>query len=140
MEEENAKLTGNSLLARERRYFSEAVKKLIVEEIDAGLSKVGAERKYNISHASIFKWYAKYSKHYMSTFKTVMEHEIDSIKLKKIESELEMVYGMLGRSKAENLLLQAIIEKADESMGTDLKKNFGTPPLPNFSAKKTTLK
>ncbi len=140
MKEEITKSKEEVLLRRERRYFSESVRRLIVEEIDNGLSKAEAERKYMVSHATIFKWYAKYSKCYQATFKTVVEHESDSIKVKKLEAELESVYAILGRSKAENLLLQTVIEKANEAMGTDLKKNFGTSPLPSFSTKKTTLK
>jgi hypothetical protein len=50
------------------------------------------------------------------------------------------MYALLGRSKAENLLLQTVIEKADEALGTDLKKNLDTLLLQNFSIKKTPSK
>jgi hypothetical protein len=138
--EDVTKLKSENSLSRERRYFSESVRKLIVEEIDQGLSKAEAARKYKVSHASIYKWYARYSKRYQASIVTVVEHVSDSVKVKQLEAELERMYALLGRSKAENLLLHTVIEKADEALGTDLKKNLDTLLLQNFSIKKTTLK
>jgi hypothetical protein len=138
--EEVIKLKSENPLSRERRYFSESVRKLIIEEIDLGLSKAAAARKYKVSQASIYKWYAMYSKHYQASIVTVVEHVSDSIKVKQLEAELERMYALLGRSKAENLLLQTVIEKADEALGTDLKKNLDTLLLQNFSIKKTPSK
>jgi transposase len=138
--EEVTKLKNDLPLGRERRFFSETARKLIVKEIDHGLSKAEASRKYKVSQMSIYKWIVKYSEHYKATFKTVVEHESDSIKLKKLEAELERTYAILGREKAENLLLTTVIEKADEAMGTDLKKNLDTLRLQNFTTKKETIK
>jgi hypothetical protein len=138
--EEVIKLKSENPLSRERRYFSESVRKLIIEEIDLGLSKAAAARKYKVSQASIYKWYAMYSKHYQASIVTVVEHVSDSAKVKQLEAELERMYALLGRSKAENLLLQTVIEKADEALGTDLKKNLDTLLLQNFSIKKTPSK
>ena len=120
---------------RARRYFSESARRLIVQEIDDGLSIAEASRKYEVSHASIYKWYALYSKHYKATLVTVVEHVSDSLRVKKLEAELEQTYAILGRAKAENMLLHKVIDKADEAMGVDIKKNFDTPPLPNSSIK-----
>ena len=138
--EEVIKLKSENPLSRERRYFSESVRKLIIEEIDLGLSKAAAARKYKVSQASIYKWYAMYSKHYQASIVTVVEHVSDSVKVKQLEAELERMYALLGRSKAENLLLHTVIEKADEALGTDLKKNLDTLLLQNFSIKKTPSK
>lgn len=125
---------------RARRYFSESARRLIVQEIDDGLSKAEASRKYEVSHASIYKWYALYSKHYKATLVTVVEHVSDSLRVKKLEAELEQTYAILGRAKAENMLMHKMIEKADEAMGIDIKKNFDTPPLLNSSTKFTKKK
>lgn len=138
--EEVVKSKGENSLSRERRYFSESVRRLIIEEIDLGLSKAQAARKYKVSQATIYKWYARYSKRYQASIVTVVEHVSDSVKVKQLEAELERMYALLGRSKAENLLLLTVIEKADESLGTDLKKNLDTLLLQNFSIKKTPHK
>lgn len=122
---------------RERRYFSEAARKSIVEEIDNGLGKAEASRKYEVSEGSIYKWVAKYSKHYRSLLVKVVEHASDSNKVKKLEAELQQTYALLGRAKAECLLLETIIEKADEAQGIDLKKSFDARRLQHFTTKKT---
>ena len=133
--EQVIKLKDAVVVARERRYFSESARRLIVQEIDDGLSKAEAGRKYSVSHAAIYKWYALYSPHYKAVLVTVVEHVSDSIRVKKLEAELEQTYAILGRAKAENMLLHKVIEKADEAMGTDIKKNFDAPLLPNSSTK-----
>lgn len=122
---------------RERRYFSESARRFIVEEIDNGLSKAEAARKYEVSQGSIYVWISKYSTRYKSTLVKVVEHASESNKVKKLEQELEQAYAMLGRVKAEAMFLEKIIEKADEAYKTDLKKNFDGQPLPGSTIKKT---
>ena len=129
------KLKNEVKVARERRYFSESARRLIVQEIDDGLSKAEAGRKYGVTQTTIYKWYALYSKHYKAVLMTVVEHVSDSIRVKKLEAELEQTYAILGRAKAENMLLHKVIEKADEAMGTDIKKNFDALRLPTSSTK-----
>jgi hypothetical protein len=41
----------------------------------------------------------------------------------------------LGRAKAENMLLHKVIDKADEAMGMDIKKNFDTQRSPTSFTK-----
>ena len=105
---------------RERRYFSESARRSIVEEIENGLSKSEAARRYSVTETSIYKWIARYSKHYGQQLKQVVEHESDSVRLRHVEAELEQVYALLGRAKAESMVLGRIIEQADEALGTDL--------------------
>jgi transposase-like protein len=141
--EQVAKLGTENSVARERRYFSESARRMIVEEIDAGLSKAEASRKYAVSHSSIYKWYTLYSKHYKASLVTVVEHLSDSNRVKKLEAELEQAYAILGRAKAENTLLHKVIEHADEALGMDIKKNFDIQPLSrstNNIKPKTNLK
>lgn len=112
------------------RYFSETARKAIVLEIDEGLSKAEAGRKYQVSQSSIYKWIKKYSKKYVATLKVRVEHESDSKKNKALKTELSKVYEALGRSQAENLLLHKIVELASEHFEVDLKKNFENQHLP----------
>jgi len=138
MEKGQASMSKSVVSARqERRYFSESARRTIVAEIEQGLSKSEASRKYEVSETTIYKWVAKYSKHYQSSLVMVVEHASDSNKVKKLEAELEAAYALLGRARAESLLLQTIIEQSDEVLGTDLKKNFDARRLQHFTTKKT---
>lgn len=137
MKKEEAAMSKSGVsVQRERRYFSESARRFIVEEIDNGLSKAEAARKYEVSQGSIYKWVCKYSKRYESMLVKVVEHASESNKVKKLEAELEQAYAMLGRVKAESMLLQKIIEKADEAYETDLKKSFDTKLFPSSTTKK----
>lgn len=138
--EQTGQLKSAVSVQRERRYFSESARRFIVDEIDNGLSKAEAARKYEVSQGALYKWIPKYSKRYESTLVKVVEHVSESNKVKKLEAELEQVYALLGRAKAESMLFQKIIEKADEALDTDLKKSFDAKPLPNSMPKKTKSK
>jgi len=122
---------------KEQRYFSEEARKSIVAEIEAGhLSKAEAARKYNVSVTSIYNWLHKYCADYESALITITEHVSDSKKNKLLEADLATTYEKLGRSQAENMLLNKIIDIASEHFGMDLKKTFATPRLPNTSTTK----
>jgi len=59
----------------------------------------------------------------------------DSAKIKQLEAQLERLNALLEHSNAENLFLNTVIEKADEALGTDLKKQLDTHLSQNFSKK-----
>jgi transposase len=111
---------------QELRYFSEASRKAIVEEIEGGISKAEAARKYKVSQASIYKWLWKYSSRYEKPLRKVVEHESDSIRANKLEQELKEVYQALGKSELKCQFLETVLQKAKEELNLDLKKNFGT--------------
>ncbi len=68
---------------RERLYFSESARHSILEEIEQGLSKAEAGRRYRFAQSSIYKWIALNSKHYGRKLRQVVEQENDCIRLKK---------------------------------------------------------
>jgi transposase len=111
---------------RERRYFSESARRLIVEEIDQGLGKAEAARKHNVSLTSLYKWIALYSKSYQKSLKTVVEHQSDSERAKRLESELKEAYENLGRERSKSMYYEELIRIAESELGIDLKKNLDT--------------
>lgn len=124
---------------KEERYFSEAARKAIVQEIDNGLSKAEASRKYKVSQNSVYKWYRIYSDNYRAPLVTVVEHESDSQRNKVLEVEISKAYESLGRTQTENMLLHKIIELASEHFEIDLKKTFEKQHLPiSIKTKKKT--
>jgi transposase len=117
---------------KETRYFSEEARKAIVQEMEKNkMSKAEAARKYKVSQTSIYKWIRQYSAKYQSSLITVVEHQSDSVKNKSLELELEKAYEMLGRLQAEKMLLEKIVDLADEHYETDLKKSFASKHLPS---------
>lgn len=128
-------IDGSTSEPKVRRYFSVEVRKQVVAEIDNGLGKMEASRKYEVSETTIYRWLAAYSTKYKKTLVTVVEDASATNKVLKLEAELQAAYADLGRSQSENLFLHKIIELANEDLGVDLKKNIETK-LSSYSIKK----
>ena len=111
---------------REKRYFTVEARKAIVEEIDAGLSKAEAARRYETSQATIYNWVRAHSRHYTAPLVKVVEHKSQADKTLRLQKELEEAHILNGKLSAALAMALGIIEKADEELGTDLKKNLGT--------------
>jgi transposase-like protein len=125
MKSKNETFTSGSCEGRNgRRYFKESARRQIVKEIESGLSKAEAARKYEVSQTTIFKWYSKYSVLYEKSLVMVVEHASDSDKVKRLERELEQTYASLGRKDIELKYLEALLVEAGAHFGVDLKKNF----------------
>ena len=128
-QEETTKLQRGKA-GRTGRYFSESARRAIVKEVEEGLGKSEASRKYQVSQTAVYRWLRLYSDRYERLLVTVVEHESDAKKNKTLEAKLEEVYSLLGRSQAENMFLAKVVELAGEHFKADLKKSFGTPPSP----------
>ena len=113
---------------KERRFFSEAARKAIIAEVDAGLTIAEASRKYEVNRRTVHEWRTKYSPNYSPTLVTIVEHESDSERNKKLEAELAELYQSLGKLQASKMLLEKIIDLADQHYQTDLKKTFASNP------------
>ena len=116
------------VVQRERRYFSVAARQAVVQEIDKGLSQAEAGRRNEVSQVTIYKWLRQYSKKHEPCLVKVVEHCGEGSKVKRLEAELEKAYALLGRTKAELMFLEQIIQQANEELGCDLKKNTATLP------------
>ena len=130
----------SNIQKRDRRYFSESARRSIVEEIENGLSKAEASRRYHVSQTSIYGWLVKYSKYYEKRLKTVVEHESDSVRLKAVEAELKEVYERLGRERAKSMFFEELVSIAEESLGVDLKKSLDTKSSSSTTAKNDHFK
>jgi transposase len=120
---------------REKRYFTESAQREVVAEIDKGLGKSEAARRYQVSEATIYNWVRKHSKTYQKSVVMVVESASARSRVHELEAQLEAAYALLGRASAENLVLSAVIAEASEDLHIDLKKNIETKRLSVFGAK-----
>lgn len=114
---------------KSRRSFSVSVRKAIVKEIDKGLSKAEASRKYEVSQATIYRWIKLYSPNYTPTYNTIVEHKSQTNKVNKQKAELKRVYEELGRAQLHIKVLEKLIDTASNQLGIDLKKNSDSTSL-----------
>jgi len=107
-----------------RRVFTEDARKAILKEIQDGLSKAEASRKYNISLTSIYNWLEKYSSSYKKKSKHVIQSTKEANSYKEFQKELNQAYELLGRSQMEVMFLTKLVESISEEYHIDFKKKY----------------
>ena len=120
-----------SASAHGKRY-GEAVKRLVVEQIESGkLTVAQAQRQHGIAGAQTIRgWQAKYGKagggvRRASAFAAA---QAEIAKLRREKAELEHA---LARSTVKAIVLESALEEAEAQYGEDFKKKFG-PGLSNM--------
>lgn len=110
---------------KQRRLFSETVKKQVVQDIERGKSTVQeASRELAVSHQSIYKWIYRYSLYLKKNKTLVVEEKSEAYRSKELEKRIQELEAALGRKQMEMDLLNKVIDLANEEYQTDLKKNM----------------
>lgn len=116
--------------ARERRYFSEAMRKFILQEIEEGIySFAEASRVYQVSEVSLYKWRLKYSLAYQKGIVKVVELESESVKRKDLERQLSQVHQLMGEQSVELAFYKKLVELISAHYNFDFKKNISGQSL-----------
>lgn len=119
--------------------YSEALKRQVVLEYEAGISITDLQKKYGIGGTeTIPRWIKKYAKdgfrHELIRIQT--SEEINRIKT--LEGKVEELEQALGKVMLEKLKLESILEELEESYGVEVKKN-GAPSSTGWPEKHKTL-
>lgn len=115
---------------RQRRVFSEALKKKAVQDIESCKASVLAvSREYEVSFQAVYSWINKYSRHLQSSKTMVVQMESEGYKSKELEKRVQELEAALGRKQLEIDFLNKLIDQGKEELGVDLKKKFFTPPF-----------
>ena len=116
---------------RQRRTFSEVVKKQIVCEIEKGkLSVLEASRDLDTHQQTIYNWIYRYSRYLAKNKIMVIEDKSEASRTKELEKRLKDAEAALGRKQMEIDFLNKIIEFANEEFKTDIKKKLSSELLP----------
>lgn len=114
---------------RQVRFFSEAVKRHVVTEIEKGkINVASASREYCVSSTTIYKWLTKYSRNLQSSKRIVVEMQSESKKSEDLQKRVLELEAALGRKQMEVDVLNRLIDVAKEELGVDIKKNISTQP------------
>lgn len=115
---------------RQRRVFSDALKRHLVKQIEAGkVSVCAVAREYDVSGSAIYVWLRKYSRSLQPSKTMVVQMESESFKTKELEEKIKELEAALGRKQLEIDFLNKMIDIGKEELGIDLKKKFSTPPF-----------
>ncbi len=106
--------------------YSQAFKQQVVREYEDGASIYSLRQKYGIgSYKTVKRWLKRYGR---SGFRAEMVHiqtVEDQLEFKAMKQQIVELESALAQSVLENRMLTATIEVASQSLGIDLKKNFG---------------
>src|SRR6476660_7397695 len=87
---------------RQRRIFSDKLKKKIVKDIETGkVSVTAVSREYQVSIASIYSWLKKFSGHLHPSTTLVMEMDSEQYRSKELEKKVIELEAALGRKQME---------------------------------------
>lgn len=110
---------------RQHRVFSESVKKQVVRDIERGKCTVlEASREFLVSDKSIYNWIHRYSLYLEKNKVLIVEDKSEVYRSKELEQRILELEAALGRKQMEIDLLAKVIDLANESYKTDLKKNL----------------
>ena len=114
-----------SQVGREKRIFSDVLKRKIIKDLEQGKVRVAQVcRDYSVSHQSVYNWLEKYSSSYNKQVRIVVEGKSESFRSKELEKENKELQAALGRKQLEVEFLNKLIERVGKELGVDIKKNY----------------
>jgi transposase len=115
---------------RQRRIFSDKLKKKVVKDIEQGkVSVLGVCREYQVSNGAVYGWLKKFSSHLHSSTTLVMQMDSEQYRSKELEKKVAELEAALGRKQLEIDYLNKLIEIAGQDLDIDLKKNINMTVL-----------
>lgn len=108
---------------RQNRYFSEEIKRKLVDEIDKKLLTIAeVSRSYQVSRTSIQKWLYKYSKMRKRGKKMIVESQSDTRKIELLKEKVKQLEQVLGQKQLKIDFLEKMIELTEEDLDIEIKK------------------
>ena len=108
------------------RRYSQAFKQQVVKEYEAGASVYSLLQKYNIgAHKTVERWVKQYGRASYRSELIVIQTKDDQLEVKAMKQRIAELESALAQSTLNNRMLRTTLSVASESLGIDLKKNFG---------------
>jgi len=110
------------------RRYSVAFKQRVVEDVENGLFNAEEARKlYGIGGMqTVHEWIALYGKNKLIGKKVYIMTEQDELELLRLRKEVHTLKKALEHAHIKEIVLETVIEVAEEKYHLELKKNFGS--------------
>jgi transposase-like protein len=117
--------------------YSTAFKQKVVSEIESGeLSIAEAQRLYGINGGdTIQAWIRKLGKNHLLNRIVRIEMKDEKDRVKELEKKIRTLESALANEHVKNIVLESLIEVAEEHYKADFKKNFGGKVSPEAKKK-----
>ena len=110
---------------QKRRFFSEQLRKKIVNEYETGkMTVLELSRFYSVSETSIYNWIVKYSNYEKQSIQIVEMKESNTNRIKELEQKIKELERIVGVKQIKIDFLEKMTEISKEEYGVDLKKKL----------------
>lgn len=122
---------------KQRRIFSEDVRKGVVRDIEHGKCTVlQASRELQVNQQTVYNWLYKFSLHLQKGRTIVVQKKSEIYRSKELEKRIAELEAALGRKQMELDLLNKVLDLASKDLKIDLKKNLSDQPSSGLGSKK----
>ncbi len=124
---EKTKTRGYNSNWKQNRYFSEALKRKCVRDIERNRATVlEISKQYEVSCAAVYKWVHKYSGYLKKGVKQVLEPMSDTKKIKELKERIKELERMVGQKQVQVEFYEKMIDLTEKDLGIDIKKKGGS--------------
>ncbi len=98
----------------------------VIRDIEDGVFNISeASRHYELGSGTIQKWLRNFGKNHLLSKKIIVQTVQEKDHQKAMEQEIKKLKEALAEAYMEKRILESLIDKANQTYNTDLKKNFG---------------
>lgn len=120
----------SKLEIRERRIFSDELKKKIVKDLVSKRATIrSVMTEHQVSSNTVYRWLYKYSSHHERKCTLVVQMESEELKNSELCKRIAELERVVGQKQLEIDFLNKLLEIGSGELGFDLKKSFSPPPL-----------
>lgn len=114
---------------RERRIFSEELKKKIVKDLVSKRTTIRSiMSEHQVSNNTVYRWLYQYSVHHEQRCTLVVQMKSEEIKSNELRQRIADLERIVGQKQLEIDFLNKLLEIGSNELGFDLKKSFSSPP------------
>jgi len=119
----------SKLEIRERRIFSEELKKKAVKELASKRTTIRSlMAEHQVSANTVYRWLYQYSAHHEQKCTLVVQMKSEEIKNSELRQRMAELERIVGQKQLEIDFLNKLLEIGSVELGFDLKKSFSPPP------------
>jgi len=119
----------SKLEIRERRIFSEELKKKIIKDLIGKRTTIrSVMTEHQVSSNTVYRWLYKYSPHHEQKCTLVVQMKSEELKSTALRQRIAELERIVGQKQLEIDFLNKLLEIGSGELGFDLKKSFSPPP------------
>lgn len=120
----------SKLEIRERRIFSEELKKKIIKDLVSKRTTIrSVMTEHQVSGNTVYRWLYKYSPHHEQKCILVVQMKSEELKSTELRQRVAELERIVGQKQLEIDFLNKLLEIGSGELGFDLKKSFSPQPL-----------